>query len=270
MFWACLCNFQFPLQVWPSKRSFTKAQWGQRWPLQANSADRLPHTQSSESVDNSFFHLWGHMLTIKRQRPLKQQCRLVRKASRKICNVSYDRMTTSSLRTRSTLVSEAFHADEMFHKHGPAPVSEKCVNESRCAEEIASTIKIHTLISPITKETNLRAHLYGQVWGCGLQVAVGIQLCALVCVVGSWGWSGSPCGLEGAPVFRERKTPLCLVSWARSWAPEWVLIGCRSGDVTKSGRSWAHSSHPSPQWKHLLLAPCLYSSACIKEQERNC
>lgn len=128
MFRACLCNFQdvpffsqtrlkSPSQVWPSKRSFTKAQWGQRWPLQANSADRLPHTQGSESVDNSFFHLWGHMLTIKRQRPLKQQCRLVRKASWKICNVSYDSMTTSRLRTQSTLVSEAFHADEMFHKH---------------------------------------------------------------------------------------------------------------------------------------------------------
>ncbi len=85
---ACLCNFhhasffsqtrlKFPSQVWPSKRSFTKAQWGQRWPLQANGADRLPHTQGSESIDNSFFYLWGHMLTIKTQRSLKQQCRLV-------------------------------------------------------------------------------------------------------------------------------------------------------------------------------------------------
>lgn len=45
-------------------------------------------------------------------------------------------MTTSSLRTRSTLVSEAFHANRMFHKHGPAPVSEKCGNESRWAEEM--------------------------------------------------------------------------------------------------------------------------------------
>lgn len=61
-------------------------------------------------------------------------------------------MTTSSPRTRSTLVSEAFHADEMLHKHGPAPVSEKCVNESRCAEEMQAPNKFTHLYHPPQKK----------------------------------------------------------------------------------------------------------------------
>lgn len=68
-------------------------------------------------------------------------------------------MATSRLRTQ-------LKVEEMFHKHGPAPVSEKGGNESCYAEEMHA---LYTLTQSLlkhthtTKETNLRAHLYDQV-----------------------------------------------------------------------------------------------------------
>lgn len=159
-----------------------------------------------------------------------------------------------------------FHAKQ-FHKHGPAPVSEKGCNASwflkalnpNKAKQLNHT-RTHT---PLKKYRTLKTHLYGQVWGFGRQVEAGIRLYALVCVVGSWGWNESPCGLEGEPACRGRGTPLNQVSWAHSLVPGWVRKGCPSGDVMKGGRSWGRSSHPSLQC--FLQAPSLYSSTDIRE-----
>lgn len=158
-FFLSQTRLKFPLQVWPSKRSFTKAQWGQRWPLQANGTDRLPHTQSSESVDNSFFHLWGHMLTIKRQRPLNPWCGL--------------KIWVLSLRNRG-FISMGRHL--LVRKVVMKVIKLVLVKLLRWTD--AST-PLHTnLLSHTTEKikTNLRAHLYDQVWGFGLWVAVGIRI----------------------------------------------------------------------------------------------